>query len=68
LSVPPGSSSGRRLRLKEMGVKPKAGEPGDLFVELQIVVPKTIDDATKKLVEQFEQAAPVTGLRRELIW
>ena len=68
LSVPPGSSSGQRLRLKGMGVKPKSGEAGDLLAELQIIVPKTIDDAAKKLVEQFERAAPVKGLRNELIW
>ena len=43
-------------------------EAGDLFVELQIVVPKTIDDTARKLAEQFAEAAPVPNLRQEVVW
>jgi len=39
LSVPPGSSSGSKLRVKGQGVKTASGESGDLFAELQIVLP-----------------------------
>ncbi len=49
LTVPPGTSSGAKLRLKGQGVKSKKGTTGDLFAELQIVLPKEIaqDDREK---------------------
>ena len=37
LTVPPGSSSGTRLRAKGQGVKATSGETGDLYAELKIV-------------------------------
>ncbi|MEQ9813775.1 MAG: J domain-containing protein [Azospirillaceae bacterium] len=44
LTVPPGSSSGKVLRLKGKGVPDKRSDTrGDHLVELQIVLPKEID-------------------------
>ena len=40
LHVPPGTSSGAKLRVKGYGVAPKNGTPGDLLAEIQIVLPK----------------------------
>ena len=40
LSVPSGSSSGKSLRLKGMGIRTKKNDSGDLIVTLQIVIPK----------------------------
>ncbi|MCG8449732.1 MAG: J domain-containing protein [Pirellulales bacterium] len=40
LSVPPGTSSGSKLRVKGHGVKPPSGSAGDLFAEIVIVLPK----------------------------
>ena len=37
LSIPPGTSSGAKLRVKGHGVAPKNGPPGDLLAEIQIV-------------------------------
>ena len=48
LTVPPGSSSGRKLRVKGHGVKPANGEHGDLFAELQIVLPKNLSDEDRQ--------------------
>ena len=42
LTIPPGSSSGRRLRLKGQGVKARDGSSGDLIVVLQIQIPEKI--------------------------
>jgi curved DNA-binding protein len=54
LTVPAGSSSGQKLRLKGQGVPASGGKPaGDLFVILKIVVPKAIDEASRKLIEEF---------------
>lgn len=52
LKVPPGTSSGQKLRLRGQGLplKPgKEGEPGDLFVRVRVVVPKTATDKEKEL-------------------
>ena len=54
LTVPPGSSSGLKLRLKGQGVPAAGGKPeGDLFVQLKIVVPRNVDDTSRKLIQEF---------------
>lgn len=53
LKVPPGSSSGSKLRLKGQGVKPTKGEPGDLFAELQIVLPKQLSEADARQISEL---------------
>ena len=41
LTIPPGSSTGQKLRLKGKGIPASGGKPeGDLFVVLKVVVPK----------------------------
>lgn len=59
LTIPPGSSSGQKLRLKGQGV-PSRGEQaaGDLHAVLKVVVPKTIDDESRALIEQFASRNP----------
>jgi DnaJ-class molecular chaperone len=54
VTIPPGTSSGRRLRLKGLGIAPKIGDPGDLFAEVQIVLPETIDDETVELIRKLD--------------
>lgn len=39
VKVPPGSSTGRQIRLRERGYPNKTGGRGDLYAEIQIVVP-----------------------------
>jgi DnaJ-class molecular chaperone len=59
LTIPPGSSSGLKLRLKGQGVPAHGGKPeGDLFVVLKIVVPKTFDAASKRLIQDFAERNP----------
>lgn len=48
LTVPPGSSSGKKLRLKGQGVKSADGPPGDLFAELQVTLPKNMSEADRE--------------------
>lgn len=67
LSIPANSSSGRRLRLKGQGVKQRDGSAGDLFVVLQIEVPKEADEESRKLIEEFEARNSVT-LREGLLF
>ena len=59
LTVPAGSSSGQKLRLKGQGVPASGSKPaGDLFVILKVVVPKGIDEASRRLIEEFAQRNP----------
>ncbi|MDR3620694.1 MAG: DnaJ C-terminal domain-containing protein [Paludisphaera borealis] len=54
MTIPPGSSSGQKLRLKGQGVPASGGKPeGDLFVVLKVVVPKNVDEAGKRLIQEF---------------
>jgi DnaJ-class molecular chaperone len=56
LTVPPGSSCGLKLRLKGQGIAAAGGKAaGDLFVVLKIVVPKTVDEASRRLIQDFAQ-------------
>ena len=64
VTVPPGSSSGRKLRLKGLGV-PIAANPGDLLVELQITIPNQIDEALKQLALGYHSDE---NLRSEIRW
>ena len=54
VSVPPGSSSGRKLRLRGRGVPiPGTQSRGDQYVVLQVVVPKERSSEFLSLVEQL---------------
>ena len=55
LSVPPGTSSGRKLRVKGRGVAPKNGTAGDLLAEIQIVLPDHLSDADRQAIRQIDQ-------------
>jgi len=53
LRIPPGTSSGAKLRVKGHGVAPKNGPPGDLLAEIQIVLPKQLNDADREAIQQI---------------
>ncbi|HET9480165.1 MAG TPA: J domain-containing protein [Candidatus Polarisedimenticolia bacterium] len=60
LTVPPGSSSGHRLRLRGRGVAAApGGRPGDQIVVLQIVTPKELDERSRQILEEFSRLNPV---------
>jgi molecular chaperone DnaJ len=57
--IPPGTSSGRTLRLREKGVPHgKSGARGDQYVEIQIVVPEPTDERVRTLMKELEEIAP----------
>jgi DnaJ-class molecular chaperone len=60
LAIPPGTSSGQKLRLRGQGT-PAAGKrpAGDLFVIPRIVVPKTVDDEGRRLIREFDERHPI---------
>jgi DnaJ-class molecular chaperone len=55
LKVPPGTSSGSRLRLRGKGIYNAAGETGDQIVTVQVHVPKNLTSQQQKLVEQLRE-------------
>lgn len=60
LIIPPGSSGGQKLRLRGQGVRGAGGQPdGDLFAVLKIVVPKTVDEESRRLITEFAARNPL---------
>ena len=49
LKVPPGTQGGQRFRLRERGLSGISGKRGDLYVELQIQMPKKITDRERQI-------------------
>ncbi|HTF87932.1 MAG TPA: DnaJ C-terminal domain-containing protein [Planctomycetota bacterium] len=63
LTVPPGTQSGSRLRLRGQGLPKKGGGRGDLFAEFAIVVPREPGARERELYAELAKvAAPI---RRE---
>ena len=57
LKIPAGSQSGRKLRLRGLGVPPlKGGARGDLYAELQIVLPERASESLRRAVDELEKA------------
>ncbi|NIL98727.1 MAG: DnaJ domain-containing protein [Planctomycetales bacterium] len=55
LTVPPGTSSGAKLRIKGHGVQPAGRPAGDLLAEIQIALPQNLDAETQELVRRLDQ-------------
>ncbi|HEX3732481.1 MAG TPA: J domain-containing protein [Mycobacteriales bacterium] len=49
--VPPGSSTGRRLRLRGEGMPNSRGAPGDLYAEVKVAVPPRLSRKERELFE-----------------
>jgi DnaJ-class molecular chaperone len=53
VKVPPGTSSGARLRLRGRGIG-----GGDQYIEIKVVVPAAQDDRSRQLMEEFARLNP----------
>jgi len=61
MPIPPGTSSGQKLRLRGQGVPATKKHPvGDLYVVPRVVVPKAseIDDESRRLIQEFADRNP----------
>jgi len=59
LTVPPGTSSGVKLRLRERGVaSAKRGRRGDLFAVVKIVAPRALSAEAEELLRGLAREAP----------
>ncbi len=55
MTVPPGITSGQRLRLTNKGYPDDRGDRGDQFVEIQIAVPQSLSEEERELYEKLRQ-------------
>ncbi|MDT7648866.1 MAG: curved DNA-binding protein, partial [Pseudonocardiales bacterium] len=53
VTVPPGTSTGRRLRLRGEGMPDPRGRPGDLYAEVKIMVPPRLTDEERRLFSEL---------------
>lgn len=51
--IPPCTSSGEVIKVKEKGYKDGKGTRGDLLIEIKIVLPKNINEEQKKLYKEL---------------
>ena len=52
LKVAPGAPAGQRLRLREKGLVRRNGSRGDLYARLRLVLPATLTEEQRRLLEQ----------------
>jgi curved DNA-binding protein len=64
VKVPPGTSTGRRLRLRGRGMPNPRGTAGDLYAEVKIVVPARLSDTERQLFEQLAAVSTVDPRKR----
>ena len=66
VTVPPGTDSGQKLRLRGKGIPdPKGGAAGDLYVVIQVRVPKQLDADAAAALDALAKAGPENP-RKEL--
>jgi molecular chaperone DnaJ len=66
LRVPPGTASGRVLRVRGKGIVRRDGQAGDLLVTLQVSVPAKLDAAAQAALETYASATAGDDPRPEL--
>jgi curved DNA-binding protein len=64
VKVPPGTSTGKRLRLRHHGLPHPRGSAGHLYAEVKIVVPAKLTDEERRLFEQLATVSTFDPRRR----
>jgi DnaJ-class molecular chaperone len=67
MTIPPGTGSSRRLRLRGKGAPRQGGQRGDQHVFLEIVPPPKLTDRQRELLVQFDKERPFDP-RAEAPW
>ncbi|MEM6794474.1 MAG: DnaJ C-terminal domain-containing protein [Acidobacteriota bacterium] len=55
VKVPAGSSTGRRIRLRGKGYPNPKGPDGDLYAEIKVMVPETLEERERELFEELAE-------------
>lgn len=67
LTIPSGTSSGAKLRLREKGIRDRrSGKYGDMYAVVKIVAPKDVDERSKQLFEELNES--LRHNPREALW
>jgi len=66
LTIPPGTSSGSKMRIKERGIK-RASETGDQFCVVKVVMPKNLTDDEQAFIFEMQKNHPLTP-RQDIGW
>ena len=64
VTVPAGTSSGKRLRLRGRGMPNPRGQPGDLYADTLIMVPHRPTEAERELFQQLAATSDFNPRRR----
>jgi curved DNA-binding protein len=67
ITIPPLSSSGKRLRIKGQGLKSGTSEAGDMIVEIQIKLPEQVPPELADAAEALQKAYPA-NFRDSIRW
>jgi curved DNA-binding protein len=62
--VRPGTSSGKRLRLRGRGLPNARDKPGDVYAEVRIMVPPSLTDDERRLFEELAATSTFDPRRR----
>jgi DnaJ-class molecular chaperone len=65
LTIPPGTSSGAKLRLRGKGIERAPGSRGDQICDVHVVVPKIAadDKESRRLIEELDKRTQSTPVR-----
>jgi DnaJ-class molecular chaperone len=66
ITIPPGTSSGAKLRIKSHGIQ-RGEEKGDQIVITKIIVPRQLDEEDRKSIERLKAKRPLDP-RADLNW
>jgi molecular chaperone DnaJ len=58
VKVAPGTASGKTLRVRGRGIQPATGDPGDLMVTLEVVVPSALTGEQRAAIEALAEKLP----------
>jgi molecular chaperone DnaJ len=58
VKVPPGTQTGKTVRVRGRGIPRASGDPGALLVTFDVVVPKELDDDARAAVEELATKLP----------
>ncbi len=58
LSVPAGTRSGDKLRLRKLGLRREDGSRGDLYAVIRYALPEDLTDQQKDLLKQLKESGP----------
>jgi DnaJ-class molecular chaperone len=67
LTIPPGTSSGTKFRIKGHGVAAAKAAAGDLVAEAKIVLPKRLEESDRQFLQQLDRRYPLDP-RKNLQW